>query len=303
MAISPQPFVQPACGDRVHALCAMSAACIRVNSRGTVLRSVIIPCKNFFLLLLAPTCSFISYPLNPLPLSTHPLNRHIIKLQSIPIDQHIIKLQHGPYIQYNIKLPTVPTSDTTLNCHQPSQVLQTTGMSLNYHPESRDMSSGHMHSTPGTYDMPSGHILPQSRSHETDNMPSGYLVSPGTSGCTMLTCTIPITITFPSHLPYGRETYIRHLLPLKEEEHMQDSHMYIMDLEDPCDYPSSPASHDIHKVTPTDNPGCLPYERQAYTQNNSAASLMEGRHTQDRYPNRSSLLERQHTQTDPNPYC
>jgi hypothetical protein len=84
-------------------------------------------------------------------------------------------------------------------------------------------------------------------------MPSSCLTSPGTSGCTTLTCTVPITLTFPDCLPYGREAYTRHPLPLKEEEHMQDSHAYITDLEDPHDYPPS-TSHDIHKATPTDNP-------------------------------------------------
>ena len=138
-------------------------------------------------------------------------------------------------------------------------------------------------------------------SHKTYNMPSDCTISPGMSGCMMLTCTVLFTIAFPGCLPYERETYTRHMLPYEEEEYMQDSHMYIMDLEDPHDYPPS-ALHDIHEATPMDNPGCLPYERQAYTQDNLAASLMEGRHTQDRYPNRSSLPERQHIQTNFNPH-
>ena len=76
---------------------------------------------------------------------------------------------------------------------------------------------------------------------------------------------------------------------------MQDSHMYIMDLKDPCNYPSPPASHNIHEATPMDNPSCFLHQKEAYTQDNLAASLMEGRHTQDRYPGRSSLPERQCT--------
>ena len=149
-------------------------------------------------------------------------------------------------------------------------------MLSNYHPKSRDMPSGHVHSTPGTCDMPSSHMLPPI--HETYNMPSSCTVSPRTSGCTTLTCTVPLTLTFPSCLPYRRETYIRHAFPLEEEEHMQDSHTYIMDLKDPYDYPS-PASHDIHEATPMNNPGHLPYKRKAYIQDNSTASLTEGRHT------------------------
>jgi hypothetical protein len=138
------------------------------------------------------------------------------------------------------------------------------------------MPSGHVHSTPGTCDMPSSHMLPII--HKTYNMPSSCTVSPGMSGCIMLTCTIPLTITFPGCLPYRRETYTRHPLPLAKEEHMQDSHAYIMNLKDPCDYPTS-ASHNIHKATPMDNPSHLLYQKEAYTQDNSATSLMEGRHT------------------------
>ena len=155
-------------------------------------------------------------------------------------------------------------SGTKLNCQLsfPSQVLRMTSMSLNYHPESHDMPSRHMHSNPRTCDMPSGHMLPTI--HETYNMPSGCTVSPRTSGCTMLTCTVPLTLTFPGLLSYRREAYTRHMFPLVEEEHMQDSHTYITDLKDPYDYPS-PTSYDIYKATPMDNPCCLPYERKAYT--------------------------------------
>ena len=157
-------------------------------------------------------------------------------------------------------------SSTTLNCQLgfPSQVLQMTDTLLNYHPESCDMPSGHVHSIPRTCDMPSGHMLLPPPLHETYNMPSCYTASPRMSGCTMLTCTIPITLTFPSCLPYGGETYTRHTLPLEEEEHTQDSHTYIMDLKDPCDYPS-PTSHNKHEATPMDNPSCQPYIRKAYT--------------------------------------
>ena len=137
-----------------------------------------------------------------------------------------------------------------------------TSTSLNYHPESHDMPSSHVHSNPGTCDMPSSHMLPTI--HEMYNMPSSCTVSPETSGYMMLTCTIPLTHAFPVSLSYERKTYIRHMFPLKEEEHMQDSHAYIMDLEDPRDYPS-PALHDICKATPTDNPSHLPYGREAYT--------------------------------------
>ena len=207
------------------------------------------PCKNFFLLSLAPTHSFTSYPLYPLPLSIR---------------------MTGMLLNCNPD----STSSTTLNCELgfPLQVLQTTGTLLSYYLESCDMPSGHVHSTPGTCDMPSGHMLPPSLLHEMYNMPSGCTVSPGTSGCTTLTCTIPLTIPFPSCLPYRKETYTRHLLSLEEEEHMQDSHIYIMDLEDPCDYPPS-ALHNIHEATPTDNPSCLLYQKEAHTQDNSAASL------------------------------
>ena len=137
-----------------------------------------------------------------------------------------------------------------------------TSTSLNYHSKSRDMPSSHVHSTPGTCDMPSGHML--STIHKMYNLPSGCTISPRTSGCMMLTCTVPLTIAFPVSLSYGREMYTRHVLPLEEEEHMQDSHAYITDLKGPHDYPSS-ASHDIHEATPTDNLSHFPYKREAYT--------------------------------------
>ena len=265
-----------------------------------VLQSITMPCKNFFLLSLALTRSFTPYPL-PLSIcmSSMTLNCHHDSTSSTTLNCH-----HDLMTGMSLNCNPDSSSDTTLNSQLgfPFQVLRMTSTLLNYYPKSHDMPSGHVHSIPGTCDMPSSHMLPSPKIHETDNMPSGYLVSPRTSGCMTLTCTIPLTITFPSHLPYGREAYTRHLLPLGEEEHMQDSHTYITDLEDPCDYPSSPALHDIHEATPMDNPSHLPYERQAYTQDNLATSLMKGRHTQDRYPNRCSLPERQHTQTDPDPY-
>jgi hypothetical protein len=137
------------------------------------------PCKNFFLSSLTPTCSFTSYPSYPLPLS---------------ICSTGTSLNCKPFlaVRYNVKLPTVLMSGTTLNCQLgfPLQVLQMTSTSLNYHPESCDM--------------PSGHMLPPPPLHETDNMPSSCLTSPKTSGCTTLTCTIPLTITFPGCHPYGR---------------------------------------------------------------------------------------------------
>ena len=261
------------------------------------------PCKNFFLSSLAPTCSFTSYPSYPLPLSICSTGM-LLNCNTPSTTSMLLNCNHLSITSILLNCNSLSSTGMSLNYQLgfPLQVLWTTSTSLNYYPESRDMPSGHVHSTPGTCDMPSGHMPPSPTSHETDNMPSSYLASPRMSGCTTLTCTVPLTITFPGCLPYEREAYTRHPLPLEEEEHMQDSHMYIMDLKDPCDYPSSPASHDIHEATPTDNPSCLPYERRAYTQDNLGTSLMEGRHPQDRYPNRSSLLERQHTQIDLDPY-
>ena len=168
------------------------------------------PCKNFFLLSLAPTHSFTSYPLYPLSLS--------ICMTSMSLNC----TNHSPITGMLLNCNPDSLSGTTLNYQLgfPSQVLRTTGTSLNYHPESRDMPSGHVHSTPRTYDMPSGHMLPSPKIHKTDNMPSSYLVSPGMSGCTTLTCTVPLTLTFPGCLSYGREAYTRYPLPLEEEEHM-----------------------------------------------------------------------------------
>ena len=165
------------------------------------------------------------------------------------------------------------------------------------------MPSGHVRSNPGTCDMPSSHMLPPT--NEMYNMPSGCMVSPGMSGCMALTCTIPLTLTFPGHLPYRREAYTRHTFPLVEEEHMQDSHAFITNLKDSHNYPS-PASHNIHEATPMDNPGTFLMEgrhftQDSLTQDNLATSIMEGRHTQDRYPDRSGLLERPYIQTDLNP--
>jgi hypothetical protein len=221
--------------------------------------------QKLFLSSLAPTCSFTSYPSYPLPLSIC-LTSMLLNCKAPPSTGMLLNCKAFPMTGMSLNCNPDSSTSTSLNYQLgfPLQVLQMTSMSLNYYLESRDMPSGHVHSTPGTCDMPSGHMLPSPTSHETDNMPSSYLASPGMSGCTMLTCTVPITFTFPSCLPYRWETYTRHPLPTEEEEHTQDSHAYITDLKDPHGYLSSPASHDIHKATPTDNPSHLPYERQAY---------------------------------------
>ena len=174
----------------------------------------------------------------------------------------------------------------TLNCQLgfPLQVLQMTSTLLNYHPESRDMPSGHVHSTLGTCDMPSGHMLPTI--HETYNMPIGCMVSPRMSGCTTLTYTIPLTLTFPGCF-------------LMEGRHTQDTH-------------SPLKRRNIHKTVTLaswifrihmtiHSLLCMTYMKQPQ-RTTPAASLTKGRHTQDRYPNRSDLPERPYTQTDLNPY-
>ena len=161
--------------------------------------------------------------------------------------------------------------------------------------------------------MPSSHMLPPT--HKMYNMPNGCTVSPRTSGCTTLTCTVPLVLTFPISLPLHstpcslsgttlncrnfrmhpdpvgylsninsqHPIYARHVFPLIEEEHTQDSHTFITDLKDPPNY-HSPASYDIHKTTPKNNPSAFHMEgrhimQASITQDNLAAPLSQEGHT------------------------